>query len=150
MEFNDGYPSYETMALHDEEHGKHVRKVIWKVFWIMLGVTLVELLVGFKAEAWELSKTFLKIFFIGLTIVKAAYIVLSFMHLGDEVKALKWVILGPFIVLILYLVFMVDLGEGNYAKERRYVMDKNVTDAPHHGAGAAHEGGAHEGAAEHH
>jgi hypothetical protein len=40
---------------------------------------------------------------------------------------------------------MVDLGEGNYAKERRYVMDKNVTDAPHH----APESG-HEGAAEHH
>ncbi|MFN4813220.1 MAG: cytochrome C oxidase subunit IV family protein [Bacteroidota bacterium] len=141
MEFNDGYPSYEMMALHDEEHGKHVRKVIWKVFWIMLGVTLVELFVGFQAEAWALSKTFLKVFFIGLTIVKAAYIVMSFMHLGDEVKALKWVILGPFIVLILYLVFMVDLGEGNYAKERRYVMDKNVTNAAHHDAGAKHEGG---------
>jgi len=140
MEFNDGYPSYETMALHDEDHGKHVRKVIWKVFWIMLGVTLVELLVGFKAESWALSKLFLKFFFIGLTVVKAAYIVLSFMHLGDEVKALKWVILGPFIVLILYLVFMVDLGEGNYAKSRRYVMDKNVTNAAHHEAGAAHEG----------
>jgi cytochrome c oxidase subunit 4 len=146
MEFNDGYPSYETMALHDEEHGKHVRKVIWKVFWIMLGVTLIELLVGFKAESWHMSKLFLKFFFIGFTIVKAAYIVLSFMHLGDEAKALKWTLLGPFIVLVLYLIFMVDVGEGNYAKERRYVMDKNVTDAPHHEAGATHE----EGAAEHH
>ncbi len=145
MEFNDGYPSYETMALHDEEHGKHVRKVIWKVFWIMLGVTLVELFVGFKAEAFGLSKLFLQFFFIGLTIVKAAYIVLSFMHLGDEVKALKWTLLGPFIVLVLYLIFMVDVGEGNYAKGRRYVMDKNVTDAPHHAPAAAHEG-----AAEHH
>jgi cytochrome c oxidase subunit IV len=145
MEFNDGYPSYETMALHDEEHGKHVRKVIWKVFWIMLGVTIVELFVGFKAEAFGLSKVFLQFFFIGLTIVKAAYIVLSFMHLGDEVKALKWTLLGPFIVLVLYLIFMVDVGEGSYAKERRYVMDKNVTDAPHHAPAAAHEG-----AAEHH
>jgi cytochrome c oxidase subunit 4 len=145
MEFNDGYPSYETMALHDEEHGKHVRKVIWKVFWIMLGVTLVELLVGFKAESWGLGKIFLQFFFIGLTIVKAAYIVMSFMHLGDEVKALKWTLLGPFIVLVLYLIFMVDVGEGSYAKERRYVMDKNVTDAPHHAPAAGHEG-----AAEHH
>jgi cytochrome c oxidase subunit IV len=150
MEFNDGYPSYETMALHDEEHGKQVRKVIWKVFWIMLGVTLVELLVGFKAESWGLGKVFLQFFFIGLTIVKAAYIVMSFMHLGDEVKALKWTLLGPFIVLVLYLIFMVDVGEGNYAKERRYVMDKNVTDAPHHAAGATHEGEAHKGEAEHH
>jgi hypothetical protein len=66
------------------------------------------------------------------------------------VKALKWTLLGPFIVLVLYLIFMVDVGEGNYAKERRYVMDKNVTDAPHHGAGATHEGEAHKGEAEHH
>jgi cytochrome c oxidase subunit IV len=145
MEFNDGYPSYETMAIHDEEHGKHIRKVIWKVFWIMLGVTLVELLVGFKAESWGLGKVFLQFFFIGLTIVKAAYIVLSFMHLGDEVKALKWTLLGPFIVLVLYLIFMVDVGEGNYAKARRYVMDKNVTDAPHHAPA-----GNNEGVSEHH
>jgi hypothetical protein len=29
-------------------------------------------------------------------------------------------------------------------------MDKNVTDAPHHAAGATHEGEAHKGEAEHH
>lgn len=138
MEFHDGYPSYETMALHDEEHGKQVRKTIWKVFWIMLVVTLIELVVGFKAEAWGLGSAFLKVFFISFTLVKAAYIVLSFMHLGDEVKALKWVILGPFIVLILYLVFMVDLGEGAYSKDYRYPMDKNVTNAAHHEGGEKH------------
>ncbi len=62
--------------------------------------------------------------FITLTIVKAGFIVLSFMHLGDETKAYKWIILGPYTVFILYLAIMVDIGEGNYSKEYRAEMDK--------------------------
>ncbi len=131
MEFNDGYPSYEEMALHDEEHGKKVRKAIWKVFWILLIVTLVELVVGFQAQDWNLGRTFLMVFFISLTIVKAAYIVMSFMHLGHEVKSFQWTVLGPFAILILYLVFLVDPGEGTYSKSGRYAIDKNLTTHTH-------------------
>lgn len=138
--FNDGYPQYELMALHDEETGKVVRKKLWKVFWIMLVITIAELIIGFQAVDWGLSKTLLKIIFISLTIVKAAYIVLSFMHLGDETKPLKFAVLVPFIVFILYLIMLVDIFEGTYSKENRYIMDKNVTnktapvahDAEHH------------------
>jgi len=54
--------------------------------------------------------------FIILTIVKAAYIVLVFMHLGDERKNFKWVILGPYILFILYLIF-ICLTESTYWHE---------------------------------
>jgi cytochrome c oxidase subunit 4 len=135
--FHDEYPSYETMALHDEATGKVVRKKLWRVFWIMLAVTIVELIIGFMAEDWALSKSLLKIIFIGLTIVKAAYIVMSFMHLGDEVKALKFAVLVPFTVFILYLVALVDLSEGTYSKEGRYHIDKTYFEKKtHHEAGA--------------
>jgi len=50
--------------------------------------------------------------FIGLTLVKAGYIVLSFMHLGDERKGLKYVILIPYFIFILYLIFVL-ITEGN-------------------------------------
>jgi caa(3)-type oxidase subunit IV len=127
MEFNDGYPSYETMAIHDEEHGKHVRKVIWKVFWIMLAITLVELYIGFKVADWHLTGTFtIKFIFITLTIVKAAYIVLSFMHLGDEDKSFRYIVLIPFCVFVIYLVTLVDISEGTYSKAGRYGLDENV------------------------
>jgi cytochrome c oxidase subunit 4 len=132
-EFNDNYPQYELMAHHSEEEGKKKRRKLWNVFWIMLGITLIELAVGFYNTAF--SDIALKIIFIGFTIVKAGYIVLSFMHLGDEVKAFKYAVLGPFIVFILYLVFIADLGEGTYSKRFRYVMDKNVTNPP----AAAHD-----------
>ncbi len=125
--FNDGYPQYELMAQHDEEAGKGIRKTLWKVFWIMLAITIAELIIGFQAADWGLSKLLLKVIFISLTIVKAGYIVLSFMHLGGEEKSLRFAVLVPFIVLVLYLIMLVDLFEGNYAKEGRYMMDKNIT-----------------------
>lgn len=122
MEFNDNFPSYETMAHHSEEEGKIKRKNLWKVFWILLVITLVELFVGFKAEAFGLSKNFLKVFFIGLTIVKAAYIVLSFMHLGHEKKSLRYTILAPYIFFILYLV-LICLIEAVYSYDYRSILD---------------------------
>jgi cytochrome c oxidase subunit IV len=126
--FHDEYPSYELMAQHDEATGKVVRKELWKVFWIMLIVTLIELFVGFYANDWGLSKLFLKFFFIGLTIVKAGYIVWSFMHLGHETKPLKFAILVPFTVFILYLILLLDVLEGNYSKTNRYPMDPNIVE----------------------
>ena len=52
--------------------------------------------------------------FIILTLIKAAYIVMVFMHLGFEKKSLKWTILLPALILIPYLLFII-LTEGDYA-----------------------------------
>jgi cytochrome c oxidase subunit 4 len=131
-EFHDDFPQYELMAHHSEQAGKGIRKKLWRVFWIMLGITLMELLVGYNAESWGLldnhrATTFgLKVFFVFFTIAKAAFIVLSFMHLGNERKELKWVIIGPYCTFIVYLAFMVSVGEGGYSQSRRAEMDPNV------------------------
>ena len=114
MEFHDNYPQYETMYHHTEEEGKVKRRKLWNVFWIMLVITLIELFVGFNATKWGLTGgAFLKWFFIILTLVKAAYIVLKFMHLGDEVKFFKYTILLPYGIFAIYLIFIV-LVEGTY------------------------------------
>jgi len=150
-EFHDNFPSYETMSHHDEAHGKVIRKKLWRVFWIMLGITLLELWIGFQQDAWHLKGTVaLKVIFIGLTIVKAAFIVLEFMHLGAENKGFRYAILVPYAVFVVYLIALLDLGEGTYSKEYREMMDKEYSEKPaHHDAehGAAaehHEGAAHE------
>lgn len=137
-EFHDEYPSYETLANHDEEHGKKVRKTIWFVFALMLIVTIIEIYVGMMAEDWGLNKLFLKVFFITFTLVKAFYIVYKFMHLGDEVKWLKWVIIAPYSGFILYLIFMMTIGEGNYARTSRNDLPTTVPTEQHHDAGAKH------------
>ena len=91
---------------------------IWRVFWILLIVTAVEVILGIIKPAVLIDNSFLgttllNLIFIVLTIIKAAYIVMEFMHLGHEVKGLKLSILLPAVVLIPYLVFIL-LPEGHY------------------------------------
>jgi len=148
-EFHDNYPSYETMSHHDEAHGKKIRRKLWNVFWIMLAITLLELWIGFQQDAWHLKGTgTLKVIFIGLTIVKAAFIVMEFMHLGGENKFFRYVILVPYAVFIVYLIALLDLGEGTYSQRYREVMDKVYYEKPAHHEGGEHAAPAHEGAAE--
>ena len=119
-----GYPNYEKMAVHDEAHGKVVRKKLWMVFWIMLIVTLIELFIGFKysESLGEINKEYLFIF---LTVAKAFFIVFVFMHLGDEKKALKYVIIAPYVLFIFYLAFMA-ITEGVYTSTIRDVVSSIV------------------------
>ena len=118
-EFHDAYPDYEGMAAHDDTAGKKIRRKLWNVFWLLLAVTIIEVIVGLYASDWGLGKTFLKIFFIGFTLLKAGYIVMVFMHLGHENKWTKWVILIPYATFIGYLIVMMTIGEGNYLNTHR-------------------------------
>lgn len=85
----------------EKAHSGLNTKVIWKVFWILLGVTVFEVGISFTS----ISKTILLYTFIALTIVKAYYIVGFFMHLKFERVPLIWSLLLPF-VLIVYLIFI--------------------------------------------
>lgn len=163
-EFHDDYPQYELMAHHSEQDGKIKRKKLWRVFWIMLGITIFELIVGLNASQLGLlnddrtSSIILKFLFIGLTLAKAGFIVLSFMHLGDEKKAMKYTILAPYTVFIVYLIWLC-VQESNYAKVNKHPMDMIIVnqkiqlneDAKHghgHDAPAGHDTkDAHEGEA---
>ena len=78
---------------------------IWKVFWILLIVTAVEVILGIIKPPFLVNTIFLgtKLInhvFIVLTIIKAAYIVNIFMHLGFERASLRWTILLPAIILL--------------------------------------------------
>ena len=89
---------------HESEEKAHSAlntKMIWRVFWILLGVTIFEVGISFTG----ISKTVLLYTFIGLTIVKAYYIVGFFMHLKFEKVPMIWSLLLPF-VLIVYLIFI--------------------------------------------
>ena len=84
---------------------------IWIVFWILLILTTVEVLLGifkpsFMVSSYLLGVSLLNMTFIILTIVKAYYIVGTFMHLGHETKPLQISILGPMWILVPYLLFI--------------------------------------------
>jgi caa(3)-type oxidase subunit IV len=80
---------------------------IWKVALILGIVTAIEFLFAFTMPRGVL----LIAIFIGLTIVKAFYIVGEFMHLKHEVKVLIWSILVP-VIFIIWLIIAL-LVEGN-------------------------------------
>lgn len=89
-DFHDNYPQYELEALHDEAYGKKSTPYIMECFWIMLVITIFELIIGSMApgHGWS-GALWLKTLFIVLTLAKAAAIVIWFMHLGHEVKFLN-------------------------------------------------------------
>ncbi len=146
-EFHDNYPQYEVMSNHSEEDGKKARRTLWNVFWIMLIITIFELIIGSMAPGHGWSGTlWLKVLFIGLTLVKAAAIVLWFMHLGHETKFFKYIILTPYAVFMFYTIFIV-LTEGTYSggsgrfapTDKIFIEQQEALKNGHHASGAAHE-----------
>jgi cytochrome c oxidase subunit IV len=149
-EFHDDYPSYETLAHHSEEEGKKTRKVLWRVFWYMLAITIFELIIGSMAPSNGWSGTlWLKLLFIGLTILKAGFIVMAFMHLGHETTFMKYVILLPYAIFISYAIFII-LDEGVYSGESinrtkvdplliKQQQDLKAGHGAHHSENTSHE-----------
>ena len=90
---------------------------IWGVLILLSIVTTVEVVLGIiKPEALMLKFFYMKIInwiFIILTIVKAYYITWDFMHMRDETKALRRIVVWTAVFLICYLVFIL-LQEGGY------------------------------------
>lgn len=109
------------MAYQEEQHHvevkpankEHIRK-IWKTALILAVVTAIEFLFAFTMP----RGTLLVAIFIGLTIVKAFYIVAEFMHLRHEVKSMIWSIMIPTIFVVWLIIAL--LYEGGQVFEARY------------------------------
>lgn len=108
----DDIIEYSLDTHHSEEEGKQIRKKIWVVTAILTLVTAIEVAIGAMVHQDNPNWWIVKLLFIGLTLFKAGYIVLTFMHLGDEKKVLKYVILVPYFIFIIYLIF-IALTESN-------------------------------------
>lgn len=98
---------YALSASHSEEEGAAIRSTVVKVTIILSLLTIVEVCMGVwlsdrGAFTWQMVKWG----FIVMTAVKAGLIVMEFMHLGHEKRALKWLVLAPYIGFILYLAFI--------------------------------------------
>ena len=89
----------ETNNVQVIPEDKEKTKKIWKVAAILAIVTIIEFIFAFTLPRGIILVSI----FLGLTVVKAFYIVAEFMHLKHEKKALIWSILVP-TILILWLV----------------------------------------------
>ena len=83
-------------------------KTIWKVFWILLVITIVEVFIGMQLSH-SMPKALLAFIFLGLTLVKAGFIVAKFMHLGDEIKGFIITVLVPLVLFVWFIIaFLAD------------------------------------------
>jgi cytochrome c oxidase subunit IV len=105
--------SYSVAANHDEEHGRAIRKKIVWVTILLTIITTVEVGLGIMIKQGTTMWPVVKWSFIVMTLIKAGYIVSVFMHLGDEKKTLRYMILIPYAIFILYLLF-IAITESNH------------------------------------
>jgi cytochrome c oxidase subunit IV len=94
-------PTLEVIPRDEEKIKK-----IWKTAFILLILTSIEFVFAFTIPRGLL----LYGIFIALTIWKAKYIMMVFMHLGDEAKPLFYSIIVPLIFLVWLVIALVKEG----------------------------------------
>ena len=96
---------------------KNITQKIWGVLILLSIITSVEVALGiYKPKPLMVSFLSMKILnwiFIVLTLAKAYYIAWDFMHMRDETKALRRMVVWTIVFLIIYLLF-IFLQEGGY------------------------------------
>ncbi len=111
--------SSETTDTHAEhaEHGEHEgmdKKRIWKIFWILAGITTVEFIIalGIAPHLQGTAHAFINPAYIILTLCKAYFIVAFFMHLKFEKAGLIMAIIVP--ILFIIGLILVLTNESHY------------------------------------
>ena len=113
-------PSSSEITFHPEQSGGTKR--IWKIFWVLSALTLIELGLGYFLYAQHGHLAYFVVIstksVIGiLTLMKAYYIVSVFMHLGDEVRNLIMTIVVPLVLFVWFIIAF--LTDGNSWKNLR-------------------------------
>jgi len=108
--------SYSLNNTHTDEQGVAIRKKIIKVTVLLSLITAVEVGLGVFIKQGTTMWPVVKWSFIVMTLIKAFYIVAVFMHLGDERKSLRYVIIVPYALFIAYLLF-IGITESNYLND---------------------------------
>jgi cytochrome c oxidase subunit 4 len=104
-------------------HGAHASfdtKPIWRTFWILLGITMVELcLATIHLKTGFPNKYVLNGMYLILTCAKAFYIIAEFMHLRHEIKNMIMTIAVPALLFVWFIVaFLWDGWSYNNLRNR--------------------------------
>lgn len=99
-------------------------KRIWKVFWILLVLTILELALGLTIYRIDLGANpneslvlMIKGVICILTLAKAFYIISIFMHLGDEIRTMIMTVGLPTLLFIWFIIAFI--ADGNSFKHLR-------------------------------
>jgi|SRR2546428_10873207 len=100
-----------TAPHHEEEHGSMGKGLIWKVFFILLGITVVEFIIALGISHEVMPQHVKNLVYILLTLAKAGFIVAYFMHLKFERVGLIIGIVLPILFIMYFIVLMMIEGD---------------------------------------
>ncbi|RMG87512.1 MAG: hypothetical protein D6714_02240 [Bacteroidetes bacterium] len=111
---------------------EEAKKFVVKGLWILAIVTLAEVAISLLSKGHLISglEKFTVIHYIAGAVIaifslyKAYFIVYNFMHLGSEVRGLRWSVLLPCILLIWAIIAFLDEGNA-WGKRRQQIKEKN-------------------------
>jgi cytochrome c oxidase subunit IV len=113
--------SHTTTEGLPQEKNSFDTKAIWKTFWILLVITVVELVIAIiYYETHFFPKHILNGVFIIMTLAKAFFIIAEFMHLGHEIKNLVMTIAIPAFLFIWFLIAFAWDGSSYHELRMRY------------------------------
>src|ERR1700743_100564 len=106
---------------HGHEGGFNTKPII-RTFWILLGITLLELVIAtIHLKTGMPPKLVVNIIYLILTCAKAFYIIAEFMHLRHEIKNLIMTIAIPACLFIWFIIAF--LWDGSSYRELRNRYD---------------------------
>ena len=110
-----------THTHFEKEKSEFNTKAVWRTFWILLGITVFELIIAIiYYETHFFPKHLLNGVFIIMTLAKAFFIVAEFMHLGHELKNLIMTIAIPACLFIWFLIAFMWDGSSYHDLRMRY------------------------------
>ena len=135
----------EVTIPHDAP-GDDSKKRIWKTTWILSGITIVELALGYLLYGTDFSEGLdiaIKGIIVILSLAKAFYIVSIFMHLGDEIRNMIMTIVVPLALFIWFIIAFLWDGDSwkNLRNEYRPKDPVKFEQKAEPAHGDAHEGG---------
>jgi cytochrome c oxidase subunit IV len=101
MQFQENKSNLEVQPKNQQKINK-----IWKTAGILLAITVVEFIMAFTMDRGFI----LYFLFMALTVWKAKYIMMEFMHLGEEAKPLFYSIIVPLIFLVWLVIALMKEG----------------------------------------
>ena len=111
------------ITFHHEPSSGSVKR-IWKTFWILLIITVIELGIGVTMYLLNLPDDFRRLALKGtvtiLSLAKAYYIVSVFMHLGDEIRNMIMTIVVPLMLFIWFIAAFIYDGNSYKRLRNRY------------------------------
>jgi cytochrome c oxidase subunit IV len=129
------------VTFHHHVPGPENVKRIWKTFWVLLIITIVELGLGFTIYQIHKNPDYshalvlaIKGVIVILSLAKAFYIVSIFMHLGDEIRNMIMTIVVPLMLFIWFIFAFIYDGNSYKNLRNKYDLHFKETTSDHHAA----------------